>query len=245
MNEANPIELLFDGMEKLGPGSNADTLKVLDMIPELPYQDIVDAGCGAGRQTLVLANKLKTSIHAVDSYEPFLNNLMQHAKKSGIEHLIQTHCIDMADIPKTFQGIDLLWSEGAAYNIGFFHALKAWHSAIKPNGIAVVSELSWLRESVPVEVRNFFKAGYPDMRSVDENRSVIEDAGYNILGTHILPKEAWVEDYYDILEPRAKKLLDHPDESVREFVTETMEEIRIFGCSEESYGYVFYVIKKA
>jgi hypothetical protein len=34
MNEVNPIDLLFGGMEKLGPGSNSDTLKVLDMLPK-------------------------------------------------------------------------------------------------------------------------------------------------------------------------------------------------------------------
>jgi hypothetical protein len=54
-----------------------------------------------------------------------------------------------------------------------------------------------------------------------------------------------VEDYYDILEPRAKVLLDHADKSVRDFAAETIEEIRIFGCSEDSYGYVFYVMQKA
>lgn len=51
MTEANPIDFLFGGMEKLGPGSNADTLKVLDMLPKVHYQVIVDAGCGAGRET--------------------------------------------------------------------------------------------------------------------------------------------------------------------------------------------------
>jgi hypothetical protein len=56
MNETNPIDLLFKGMEKLGPGSNFDTLKVLNMLPREDYGVIVDAGCGTGRQTLVLAN---------------------------------------------------------------------------------------------------------------------------------------------------------------------------------------------
>lgn len=37
MSDANPIELLFGGMEKLGPGSNSDTLKVLDMLPQAVY----------------------------------------------------------------------------------------------------------------------------------------------------------------------------------------------------------------
>ena len=153
--------------------------------------------------------------------------------------------MDMADIPGVFAEIDLLWSEGAAYNIGFPHALKTWHAAIKPTGFAVVSELSWLSDQIPVDVKMFFQFGYPDMRSVDQNRAVAEDSGYKVLDMHTLPKETWVEDYYDVLEPRAKALLDHPDRSVRDFAAETIEEIRIFGCSEGSYGYVFYVMQKA
>jgi cyclopropane fatty-acyl-phospholipid synthase-like methyltransferase len=245
MSSSNAIDLLFGDMEKLGPGSNSDTLKVLGMLPKAPYQVIVDAGCGAGRHTLALANELQTLVHAIDSHEPFLASLTQRAKEVGIEHLVQTHCMDMADIPGVFPEIDLLWSEGAAYNIGFPHALKTWHSAIKSSGFAVVSELSWLRDQVPVEARMFFQSGYPDMRSVDQNRAVAEDTGYKVLATHTLPKETWVEDYYDILEPRAKALLDHPDKSVRDFAAETIEEIRIFDCSEDSYGYVFYVMQKA
>ena len=108
MSDANPIDLLFGGMEKLGPGSNFDTLKVLDMLPQTVHGVIVDAGCGAGRHTLALAKRLQTLVHAVDSYEPFLDSLAQRAKEAGIEHLIQTHCMDMADIPRTFREIDLL-----------------------------------------------------------------------------------------------------------------------------------------
>ena len=55
MSDANPIDLLFGGMEKLGPGSDDDTLKVLTMLPGGSRELIVDAGCGAGRQTLALA----------------------------------------------------------------------------------------------------------------------------------------------------------------------------------------------
>ena len=245
MSNANPIDLLFGGMEKLGPGSNSDTLKVLAMLPQVSHEMIVDAGCGSGRHTLTLASQLQELVHAVDSYEPFLSDLANRAKAAGIENLVKTYCMDMANIPNEFQGIDLLWSEGAAYNIGFPHALKTWHTAVKPGGFVVVSELSWLRDDAPADVQKFFQAGYPDMRTSDDNRAVAEDAGYNILATHTLPRETWVEGYYDILEPRAKGLLDHPDKDVRAFAAETTEEIRIFGCSEDSYGYVFYVMERA
>jgi len=245
MNTYNPIDLLFGGMEKLGPGGNAHTLHVLRLLPKQQFHVVVDAGCGAGRQTMVLAKELGALVHAVDSHEPFLNDLTRRAKEARIEHLVQTHCMDMKDIPGVFQHIDLLWSEGAAYNIGFSNALTTWASAINPYGFAVVSELSWLRAQVPDAVREFFLSGYPDMHAVHHNMAVAENAGYKVLNTYALPKEAWVEGYYDILEPRAKALVDHPDPSVRDFAVETVKEIEIFECSEESYGYVFYVLQRA
>jgi cyclopropane fatty-acyl-phospholipid synthase-like methyltransferase len=245
VNTPNPLDLLFGGMEKLGPGGNAHTLRVLRLLPKQPFHVIVDAGCGAGRQTMVLAKELGTRVHAVDAYEPFLHDLTRRAKEARIAHLVRTHCMDMRDIPGAFPHIDLLWSEGAAYNIGFTNALTTWASAINPGGFAVVSELSWLREQIPEVVRKFFLSGYPDMQSIPQNRAVAEDAGYRVLTTYTLPQEAWVEDYYALLEPRAEALVGHPDSSIRDFAAETVKEIEIFKYSEGSYGYVFYVLQRA
>jgi methylase of polypeptide subunit release factors len=67
MNTYNPIDLLFGEMEKLGPGSNVHTQYVLRLLPKRHFHSVVDAGCGTGRQTIVLAKELRTIIHAVDS----------------------------------------------------------------------------------------------------------------------------------------------------------------------------------
>jgi SAM-dependent methyltransferase len=245
MNTYDPVGLLFGGMEKLGPGSNAHTLLVLRLLPKQEFPVVVDAGCGTGRQTLALARELGTLVHAVDSYEPFLNDLMRRARESKVERLVQAHCMDMKDIPQVFQAVDLLWSEGAAYNIGFSHALATWAAAMTPEGFAVISELSWLGRPAPDSVREFFRSGYPDMQSVQHNMAVAERAGYKVLTTYTLPREAWVDGYYDTLAPRAKALLDHPDPSVRDFAIATVREIEVFECSEDSYGYVFYVLQRA
>jgi SAM-dependent methyltransferase len=245
MNTPNPIDLLFAGMDKLSPGDDSLSLYVLRSLPEHRFEVVVDAGCGAGRQTFVLANELKTPIHAVDSYQSFLDRLRQRAKEKGFAQLVRTHCMDMKDIPNVFAAIDLLWAEGAAYNIGFANALAIWAKAIKPNGFAVVSELCWLREQIPDEVREFFRSGYPDMQSVPQNIAVAEEAGYKLFNTYTLPKEAWVEGYYDVLEPRAKSLVNHSDIAVRDFAVETLNEIETFKISEDSYGYVFYVLQRS
>src|SRR5262249_34321723 len=161
----------------------------------------------------------------------------RRAAEAQVEHLVQAHCMDMKDIPQAFRDIDLLWSEGAAYNIGFANALATWAPAVRPGGFVVVSELSWLKEQVPDAAREFFRSGYPDMRSMGANIAIAEGAGYQVLATHTLPREAWVEGYYDVLEPRARTLLDHSDAAVRDFAAETVREIEVFECSEESYGY--------
>ena len=158
---------------------------------------------------------------------------------------MQVHCMDIKDIPELFQDIDLLWSEGAAYNIGFSNALATWPPAVSSGGFAVVSELSWLKETAPDAVKKFFQAGYAEMQTVQDNIATAEGAGYKLLTTHTLPQQTWVDGYYDILAPRAKALLDHSDPSVRDFAAETVREIEVFQCSEDSYGYVFYVLQRA
>jgi SAM-dependent methyltransferase len=246
MNTPNPIDLLFADMDKLSPGDDSLSLYVLRSLPEHRFEVVVDAGCGAGRQTFVLADELKTPIHAVDSYQPFLNRLRQRAKEKGVAQLVRTHCMDMKDIPNVFPTIDLLWAEGAAYNIGFANALANWARAIRPEGFAVVSELCWLREDqIPDQVREFFRSGYPEMQSVQQNIATAEEADYKLFNTYTLPKDGWVKDYYDVLEPRAASLVNHSDVAVRDLAVETLKEIETFRISQDSYGYVFYVLQRS
>src|SRR5215468_3678041 len=166
MQSPNPIDLLFADMDKLSPGDDNLSLYVLRSLPQHRFEVVVDAGCGAGRQTMVLARELRTPIQAVDSYQPFLNRLERRAQETGLDNLVQVNCMDMQDIPSLFPTIDLLWAEGAAYNIGFGNALSTWAKAIKPHGFAVVTELCWLRDEIPDSIKEFFRMAYPKMQSV-------------------------------------------------------------------------------
>jgi len=83
------------------------------------------------------------------------------------------------------------------------------------------------------------------MQSVEQNIETAEEAGYKLFNTYTLPKETWVKDYYDVLEPRAKSLANHFDVVVRDFAVDTLKEIETFKIAEDSYGYVFYVLQRA
>ena len=244
MTAATPVDLLFRGMDKLGPGSDVDTLHVLRLLPEHQFRIVVDAGCGAGRQTIVLARELQMTIHAADLHQPFLDRLTARATTLGLDHLIQIHQLDISKIPNRFPETDLLWAEGSAYTIGFANALQTWANASNPHRFVVVSELCWLRNESPEAVAKFFRSAYPEMKSVRQNIAIAEKAGYEVLATHTLPKHAWTDGYYDVLEPRARSLATHPDESVRELAAVTMREMEIFKISEDSYGYVFFVLAR-
>lgn len=253
MVEPDPIRLIFGGMAKLAPGSDADTRQILGALPVRPYRRVVDAGCGTGRQTRVLVEALATTVHAVDSNESFLDELLERARAAGVADRIEVHRMDMREIPRVFRDLDLIWSEGSAYAIGFSNALAIWSSALAPAGILVASELSWLNdrspndrspdERTPSEVAEFFRTAYPAMRSIAANIEVAEEAGYEVLATHVVPESAWVDGYYDVLGPRSEKLLDHPDSVVRELARGTLREIEVFERSQGSYGYVFYVLR--
>ncbi len=58
------------------------------------------------------------------------------------------------------------------------------------------------------------------------------------------PEHAWIDGYYDALEPRAKALAEHDNEDVRNFAAETLDEIDIFRRSDGSYGYVLYILQR-
>jgi hypothetical protein len=107
----------------------------------------------------------------------------------------------------------------------------------------MVSELCWLREDAPEAARSFFRTGYPEMQSREQNVALAERAGFRVLEAHTLPREAWLDGYYDVLGPRAQALVDHPDASVRDLATRTLEEIRVFERAEGSYGYVAFVLR--
>jgi SAM-dependent methyltransferase len=244
MSDVDPIELIYGGLDQLGPGSDADTRLMLERLPGPVEGEIVDAGCGTGRQTLVLAQSLQRTVHALDNHAPFLEDVERRAANAGLGEYVRTHCMDMADIPARFRDVGLLWSEGAAYSIGFDRALALWRTALRPEGMIVASEITWLEPSAPAEVRAFWDLHYPAMRDDAGNRAAAERAGFLVTGTHVLPRSAWMDGYYGPLEVRSKALLEHDNADVRALAAENLEEIEVFRRAGNSYSYVFYLLQK-
>jgi SAM-dependent methyltransferase len=235
---------LFEGLPRQGPGSDACTRDALARLGALPATPrVLDLGCGSGRSTLVLAETLRTKVVAVDIHQPFLDQLLATALERGLEDLIEPRCADMAAPGVPAGSVDLLWSEGAIYFLGFEEGLRLWRPLLAPGGCLAVTECSWLSADPPTEAAAFFAEGYPGMAGVSENIERAGAAGFEVLDHFTLPPEAWWNDYYLPLEAQLDLLAADPDPALAAAIAETRREIDLFQRHGAAYGYVFYLMR--
>ena len=139
---------------------------------------------------------------------------------------------------------DVVWSEGAIYNLGFEVGLNKFQEIIRPGGYVAVSEAVWLKPNPPSEVTEFWRE-YPEIDTVAAKLEVIKRAGYEAVGHFVLPPAAWTDQYYDPMEERiAEKAKDWRGIPEAEAVlNEARNEISIFRQYSDYFGYAFFVIR--
>jgi SAM-dependent methyltransferase len=236
---------LHDGLAHLGPALESATLAALDRVrgrlPERPR--VVDLGCGTGASTLLLAEALPAAtVTGIDLFPPFVETLDARAAARGLRDRVAGRVGDMADLPDLDGAVDLLWSEGAAYQLTFAGALAAWRPLLAPGGVMVLSECSWLVETPPPEAAAHWAAAYPAMGTVATNVDRAQAAGFDVLFTDVLPAEGWTESYYGPLAARIAEIgaAGPVDDAMAAAIAETEREIALYRRCGDSYGYVFY-----
>lgn len=245
------LELIIDlhkNSERQGPGSENDTLKALDLL-NLPTDQslkVVDLGCGSGGQTIPLAKKLNAHITAVDLFPAFLNELNEKSKKLGLTDNIVTLEKSMDDLPFNQGEFDLIWSEGAIYNIGFENGLKKWKDFLKVGGYLAVSEITWITQSRPQEIEEFWNAEYPEIDTAANKIKQLENNGYSLVGYFYLSQDSWIETYYKPMEARFENFLERNNNSelARKVVEDNKSEIDLYQKFKDYYSYGFYIARK-
>ncbi len=133
MNELSPRfwEIFFEVYETLprqGPGNRACAVRALGLCQGLPQSPaILDLGCGVGGQTFQLAELTSGSIVAIDSHPPSIERLQAAIAERGLSRRVSAVVGDMIRIEQPPGSFDLIWSEGALYNIGLRDALNVCH----------------------------------------------------------------------------------------------------------------------
>lgn len=235
---------IHSGLDRQGPGDSDFSDYIIEQIPELPPSPrIADLGCGAGAGTLVLAEKFQSKVKAVDFARVFLDQLMDRARKKGLEGFIEIIECDIGSLDWEPGTIDLIWSEGAAYNITFKGALEAWRPLLVVNGIAVISEMNYFSDDVLETVTRYMKNAYPEIKTESRNVDLINSSGFEVLGVHRLPSYAWWDNYYDPLREKINVVRNSDDKVIQAVISETEEEMRFFKEHDKDYGYTYYIMR--
>ncbi len=233
---------LHHGLDRQGPGDADFSRGILCGLPPLPpTAHIADLGCGSGAGALLLAQHYQCHVTAVDASSVFIEALRRRAKEAGLDHLITPVVADMAALDWPSASVNLLWSEGAAYILGFERALGLWRPLLAQDGIVVVSEMSWFTDKAPEPALAYWQAAYPTMGSESQNIARARGAGYEVLATKRLPSEFWWRNYYDPLRARLERPSDIPIN--QDVVRETKAEMALFEKYSRFYGYTFFILQ--
>jgi len=233
---------LHQGLDRQGPGDAEFTRHLLRQLPALPPNPrIADLGCGSGAAALLLAEHYQATVKAVDFSSEFIENLTVRAKRAGLEPLIMPIVGDMANLDWPPGSLDLLWSEGAAYNLGFETALHRWRPLLAPDGIAVISEMSWFTDAAPEPALAYWQNAYPQMGTEAENVAHAIRTGFKVLSTQRLPSQVWWMNYYGPLRQRMEQI--ERTTVMQSVIQETEAEIALFEQFSDFYGYTFYILQ--
>jgi ubiquinone/menaquinone biosynthesis C-methylase UbiE len=236
---------IYGALPRAGPGSNAATRKALELSPQLPAgARILDLGCGPGVQTVELLQHTSAKVVALDFLPEMIHRTNQLAAKAGVSQRMETLQQDMNDMDFADASFDVIWSEGAIYNLGFEAGLGKIKPFVKPGGYVAVSDAVWLKPNPPAEVVEFWKA-YPEMDSVSARLEAMQRQGYERVDEFILPATAWTEQYYDPMEVllTSKEAQWQGIAEAEAVLIEARREIEIFHRYSDWYSYAFFVMR--
>ncbi len=236
----------FNGMQRLGPGSDESTMRALGYMDTTRPIQILDVGCGVGTHTFLLAKALSNAqIIAIDNNKDYIDILNARAVELGLADRVKGIVMSMFEMTFDNATFDYIYSEGAIYIAGFINGLRDWKHYLKPSGVIICSEISWITGTPSDEAKTFWESGYSQMDSLQNKIMQAQNLGYESVDYFILPKEDWTDNYYVPLQKNLdgmrKKYIDN--ETALEVVAMIEQEIDVYARYGNEYSYVFYVLR--
>lgn len=237
----------FKLLKRQGPGSPEATRKAVSFINELTDDaKIADIGCGTGGQTLFLADYVKGQITGIDLFPDFIEIFNENAVKANCADRVKGITGSMDNLPFQNEELDLIWSEGAIYNIGFERGMNEWSKYLKKGGFIAVSEASWFTSERPAKIEDFWMDAYPEISVIPTCIDKMERAGYTPTAHFILPENCWTEHYFAPQdEVRETFMKEHAgNKTAMDFMKGQQYERSLYSKYKDYYGYVFYIGQK-
>lgn len=237
---------VFVPLPRQGPGNLACAARTLALCAGLPASPrVLDLGCGSGAQTLHLASLTNGTIAAVDRHVPLLDRLRATVDEKGLAARVEARVGDISALDLPPESFDLVWSEGALYNLGLATALPMCAGLLRPGGYLAFTEAVWRTTDAPPEVREAF-ADYAAMGHVEDVFPLIKECGLSLVGHFDLPDEAWWDDFYAPMERQIEQLrVKYADDAeALAALDQVAKEPAMHRRSGHHYGYTFFVARR-
>jgi len=249
--DVNDFQLLIDlhrHAARQGPGGEAETKRAMELagLDRSSHLKIADIGCGTGASTILIAKELDADIIAVDFLPEFLDELQTRASDHGVANRITTLNCSMDALPFASGEFDVIWSEGAVYNMGFEAGVSAWHRFLKPGGKLVVSEITWLSAARPLELQTHWEKEYQEIDVASAKIGILERHGYSPEAYFVLPAHCWLDNYYRPMQRCFDAFLERNGRSdeAKAIAEAEKHEIVLYEKYRAFFSYGFYVARK-
>ena len=235
---------IYGNLPRAGPGSHECTRRAYELMPGVPDSPrILDVGCGPGVQTVDLLKISGGTVVALDYLPLMIERTRSNAERAHVAERLELLEQDMKQMSFSPASFDVVWSEGAIYNLGFENGLRIVRNLVRQGGCVVVSDAVWLKADPPAPVIEFWKQ-YPEIDTLEHKLDVIGRLGYRVEGQFVLPDDAWTVDYYDPMEilvaEKSREWAGTPE--ALEVIDEARHEIEIFRKYSSYFGYAFFVM---
>ena len=252
MNEPSPrfwpiFFELYESLPRQGPGSRDCAARAMAFCHDLPPgAAVLDLGCGVGAQTLILAELISGPIVAMDNHAASIDRLRATVALRGLQGRIEPKVGDMASPGLPPASFDLVWSEGALYNIGIEKALRVCTTLLRAGGYVAFTDAVWRKDNPPPVVKASFEGDYPAMGKVADVVAMIERSAFTLLGHFTLPDEAWWDDFYTPMELRIAAMRSKyaGDEEALDVLDQIAEEPAMHRRYSDYYAYEFFVARR-
>jgi len=237
---------MYGAVPRAGPGSHEATRRAYELMSGLPESPrILDIGCGPGVQTVDLLKISGGYVVALDFLPLMVERTRSNAAQAGVADRLEVLEQDMRQMDFAPDSFDVIWSEGAIYNLGFENGLETIKRLVRPGGHVAVSEPVWLKPDPPAPVLEFWRQ-YPEIDTIENKLAVIDRLGYGREGHFVLPESAWTADYYDPMESllagKSKEWQGIPEGLA--VIAEARYEIELYRKYPDYYGYAFFVVRR-
>ncbi len=238
---------VYESLPRQGPGNRTCAATALALCTNLPpAPSVLDLGCGVGGQTIHLAELTTGTIIAIDSHAPSIEQLTATVARLGLSQRVSPAVGDMANLELPPASFDLIWSEGALYNIGIEHALEICHRLLRSNGYLAFTDAVWRKQDPPAVVKASFDLDYPAMGTATDVLATITRGRFSPVSHFTLPDEAWWDDFYTPMQNCIEELRGRyaDDNEALAILDQLAQEPAMHRKYADYYAYEFFVARR-